>query len=570
MSREKWRMDRNIFSVVAILLILFGAFPDAWSQTLHTKDLLKQLCQLIQEKEIYTQQKENSIREIQKILNVPNISSEQHYSINKRLFDEFKTYIPDSAVYYVKENIAIAQQVKNTLWQNDSKFDLTSLYIISGLYLDAFEVLQSVKKDDLSKDLLIKYYDCYQLLYNNYAFNNPNSDEYIVKSNHYRDSVLGMLDKNSSHYQIAYADILAEHYQLEEAKNILLTRFEQLETDNHEKAVVAYVLGTIYKKEKNVTKQTEYFAISAACDIKNAIKENASMLELATTLFELGDVESAYLFIKSSMEDAMFCNAQLRSDETMQIFPIIEAAYRDEIQNQYTKLRFSLAAVLFLSVFLIAAIIYVYRQMKRIAKIRKEIVFQNIDLENLNNNLREVVDKLNATNVKLSEVNSELLESNEIKEAYIGQFFNLCSIYINKLEKYQYMLNKKAKDRNIDELFKVLRSTEMIDNELKELYRLFDEIFLHLYPNFIHEFNNLLLEEERFVLKPNEMNPELRIFALIRLGITDSSKIASFLHYSTNTIYNYRTRVRNKAIVPREQFENRVMRISKMNHFSDI
>ncbi len=568
MSIEKQRMNRNIFFTVATLLIM--PFSCIWAQSLPEKELLKQLHQLIQEKGTYTQQKENSIREIQKMLDVPNINLEQHYSINKRLFDEFKTYIPDSAVYYVKENIAIAQQIENTSWQNDSKLDLTSLYIISGLYLDAFDVLQSVKKDDLPKDLLIKYYDCYQLLYNNYAFNNPNSDEYITKSNQYRDSILGMLDKNSSHYQIAYADILTEHHQLEKAKKILLTRFEQLETDSHEKAVVAYVLGTIYKKEKNVNSQIEYFAISAACDIKNAIKENASMLELATTLFELGDVENAYLFIKSSMEDAMFSNAQLRSDEAMQIFPIIEAAYRDEIQSQYAKLWLSLAIVLLLSVFLIVAIIYVYRQMKRIAKIRKELYLKNIDLENLNNNLREVVDKLNITNVKLSEVNSELSESNEIKEAYIGQFFNLCSIYINKLEKYQYMLNKKAKDRNIDELFKVLRSTEMVDNELKELYRLFDEIFLHLYPNFINEFNSLLAEEERFVLKPNEMNPELRIFALIRLGITDSSKIASFLHYSTNTIYNYRTRVRNKAIVPRDQFENRVMKISKTNHFSDM
>ena len=150
-----------------------------------------------------------------------------------------------------------------------------------------------------------------------------------------------------------------------------------------------------------------------------------------------------------------------------------------------------------------------------------------------------------------------------MKEAYIGQFFNLCSIYISKLEKYQKMLNKKAKERNPDELYKLLRSTEMIEQELKEFYKLFDDIFLHLFPTFISEFNALLVPEERFMPKPNEMTPELRIFALIRLGITDSAKIATFLHYSTNTIYNYRTRVRNKAIVAREAFEAMVMKIAK-------
>ena len=233
----------------------------------------------------------------------------------------------------------------------------------------------------------------------------------------------------------------------------------------------------------------------------------------------------------------------------MKIFPIIEKAYQERIHSQNTKLRNALLLVGLFAVFLIIAVVLVTRQMKRIAKIRKELYHKNQDLEQLNEHLREVVTQLN--------------ESNEVKEAYIGEFFNLCSVYISKLEKYQKMLTKKAKDRNWDELNKVLRSTEMIEQELKEFYKLFDDIFLHLFPHFITEFNALLAEDERFAPKPHEMSPEFRIFALIRLGITDSSKIATFLHYSTNTIYNYRTRVRNKAIVPRENFEEMVMKIGK-------
>ena len=193
--------------------------------------------------------------------------------------------------------------------------------------------------------------------------------------------------------------------------------------------------------------------------------------------------------------------------------------------------------------------------MKRLARIRKELYKTNTKLNELNTNLQ-------SSNSLLLTVNTELSDANRIKETYIGHFLDLCSTYISKLEKYQNTLNKKAVEKKLDELYKMLKSSEMIDNELKELYENFDNIFLHLYPNFFEELNSLLVEEERFELKQNELlNTELRILALIRLGITDSSKIASFLHYSANTIYNYRTRVRNKAAVPREEFESLVIKI---------
>ena len=198
----------------------------------------------------------------------------------------------------------------------------------------------------------------------------------------------------------------------------------------------------------------------------------------------------------------------------------------------------------------------------KITRIRKELYHTNLRLNELNEDLQRTVDQLNDTNKKMSDINDELSESNEIKETYIGHFLDLCSTYIDKLEKYRSTLNKKAVERKLEELFRMLKSHEMIDQELKELYSLFDNIFLHLYPNFVEEFNSLLVEEERFNLKPDELlNTELRIFALIRLGITDSSRIANFLRYSANTIYNYRTRVRNKAAVPRDKFESFVMKI---------
>lgn len=548
---------KKLFLFIFILFPFCDIFPKVSQDTIFTS-----LYNLIEHKTVYMSEKEENISEIKKLLKTPNITLEQQYDINLELYNKYKTYISDSAIFYVMENASIAEELKEPVLIHESKLNLVSLYIISGMYIEAIDILKSINRRNLTEPLLVKYYDCYKLLYNHYSNNNPYTLIYTEKSDLYRDSLLNVLDKESNHYKIVYAEKLHDENRLTEAKQILQQLLDQTESDTHEKAVLSYALASIYKKEGNISRQKHYYALSAICDIKNAIKENASMQALASVLYETGEIERAYDCIKSSMEDAMFCNARLRTYEVSQIFPIIDSAYQENVNKQKSELQLFLILVSILSIFLIAAVIYVYRQMKRVARIRKELYRTNIRLNELNTDLKSTVNRLNDVNKELSDVNNQLSEANQIKEAYIGHFLDLCSTYINKLEKYQNTLNKKAVEKKLDELYKILKSREMIDNELKELYENFDNIFLHLYPNFVEEFNSLLTEEERFVLKPNELlNVELRIFALIRLGITDSSKIASFLHYSANTIYSYRTRVRNKAAVPREEFESLVMKI---------
>lgn len=548
---------KNLFLFILIFFPFCDIFPKVSQDTIFTS-----LYNLIEHKAVYMSEKENNIEEIKRMLKTPNISLEQRYDINLKLYNEYKTYISDSAIYYARENTFIAEALNNPVWIYESNLDLVSLYIVAGMYIEAIDILKSVNNRNLPDWLLVKYYDCYKQLYNYYSNNNPYTLIYTEKSDLYRDSLLNVLDKESNHYKIVYAEKLHDENRLIEARQILQQLLDQTESDTHEKAVLSYALANIYKKEGNISQQKYYYALSAVCDIKNAIKENASMQALASILYETGEIERAYDCIKSSMEDAMFCNARLRTYEVSQIFPIIDSAYQENVNKQKSELQLFLILVSILSIFLIAAVIYVYRQMKRVARIRKELYQTNIRLNELNTDLKSTVNQLNDVNKELSDVNNQLSEANQIKEAYIGHFLDLCSTYINKLEKYQNTLNKKAVEKKLDELYKILKSREMIDNELKELYENFDNIFLHLYPNFVEEFNSLLTKEERFVLKPNELlNIELRIFALIRLGITDSSKIASFLHYSANTIYSYRTRVRNKAAVPREEFESLVMKI---------
>ena len=539
-----------------------GGYPSQGRTVDGSEPPLQLLYRLMEEKERYMEEKELRIDGIKKLLATPLISDEQCYDINLQLFNEYKTYVADSAIHYALENIHIGERMHQSGKTDDSKLDLSSLYIISGMYIEAADLLESLDRKQLTPLQLIRYFDSYKHLYRNYAFNNPLAPEYARLSSRYRDSLLQVLDPESNHYQIVYAEKLYDDDRLNDAHRILGTLLAGTEGDTHEKAVLCYALGNIYRKEGNRQMEKQYYALSAISDIKNAIKENASMQALALTLFEESNIDKAYACIRSSMEDAMFCNARLRTYEISTIFPIIDSAYQQKMRKQKEDLQLFLTLLSFLTLFLVIAVLLIWRQMYKVARIRKELYHTNLKLSHLNEELRSSVDQLNSTNARMQEVNNELSEANEIKETYIGQFLDLCSAYINKLEQYRHDLNRRVVERKLDELFRMLKSNEMVDRELHELFRLFDHTFLRLYPTFVEEFNALLLEEERFPLHSGELlNTELRIFALIRLGITDSSRIASFLHYSANTIYNYRTRVRNKAAVPRDQFERMVMKI---------
>lgn len=543
------------------LIFLFLLFRNASARG-QQDTVYSYLGKLLENKEVYVKDKKDKISQIKNMLETPNISDQQRYEINHRLHNEYKTFISDSAIFYTTQNLAIAEKLKHHTWLNECRLDLVSLYIIAGMYIESLDLLKSIDKKRLPDWLLIKYYDNYKQLYSYYSHNNPYTRGYIGRSNLYRDSLLNVLDKKSNHYKIVYAEKLYDADKLNEAKDILQDMLHSTTSDTHEKAVLAYALANTYGKERNINLQKYYYAISAICDIKNAIKENASTKALASVLYETGELEEAYKCIRSSMEDAMFCNARLRTYEVSQVFPIIDSAYKRKIDGKNKTLQLYLLLVSILSLFLIMAIVFVYRQMKRIVRIRKELYQTNARLSELNNEMHSTNGRLQVVNDELLKANESLSEANQIKETYIGHFLDLCSTYIDKLEKYQNSLNRKAIERKLDELYRMLKSRDMIDNELKELYENFDNTFLHLYPNFVEEFNSLLVPEEQFVLKAGEvLNVELRIFALIRLGITDSSRIARFLHYSANTIYSYRTRARNKAAVPREEFESMVMKI---------
>lgn len=539
-------------TITFFLLVLFFAPIQAKKETQFRDSVLNVLDEAIENNSFYLEKKEKQIAEIKQLLAMPNITLEQVYDINHRLLQEYKSYISDSAVVYIKKNIEIAQQLNHKEWLYGSKIDLASLYSTTLMFVEASDILRSIPGEELSPRLHRLYFDAYRTFLNHYSHD---SESYKTLYHYYTDSLYNTVAKDSKAYFLMTVEKLITDNKPQEARKMLLPELAKSPKEDGWRAIIAYNIGETYRAENNYEMQQAYYGISAISDIKNAIKENASFLSLSIACYEEGDINQAYKYIQQSVKDANFSNSRLRTMESSQIFPVIESAYQQELKTQKNRLILLVIFVVLLLFILIGGMLYIYKQMQKLAKARESLHLNNQQLFELNQDLQD-------TNQQMIQINKELSESNLLKEEYLARYMDQCSIYLDKMDKYRRNLNKIASTNKVDDLYKALKSQQFMEDELKEFYMNFDSSFLQLFPNFVESFNNLLLEEEKITPKQKELlNTELRIFALIRLGITDSAKIANFLRYPVNTIYNYRTKVRNKAAGRREEFEENVMKI---------
>lgn len=518
-----------------------------------TDVIIKELNDALKNKQHYVKIKEERILNFKKIKS-ENLTKEQEYNYNKTLYIEYQKLNSDSAIQYVKKNLKIADELQNKELYNLAQLQLVTLYSSSGKYRESEAILKSINKKKLAVSLIPAYYIANREFFEHYAANSY-SPEYRKQIGKYRDSLLGVLNPNTLEFQINRIQQDIFNRKFDKPRKQLLDLLNKTKEESPQYAMITYLLGKIAEATHQLELRKKYYALSATSDLKNANKDNASLQELALVFYEIGDVDMAYKLTQSAIEDALYCNVQFRTLLMSEVYSIINTVYLEREAQRKSDLQIYLLCISLLSLFLLIAIIYVYKQMKKVSRIRTELYETSQKLAELNKDITE-------TNGQLQESNLQLSESNLVKEEYIAHFFNLCSTYINKLENYRIILNKKATAKQFDEIYKILKSTTLVDNELEELYKNFDIIFLNLYPTFVKDFNALLIPEEQIVLKQNELlNTELRIFALIRLGITDSVKIAAFLRYSLSTIYNYRTRARNKAAVSRNDFEEMVSKI---------
>lgn len=541
---------------VILLLFLIVSSTGTILGTNINDSLYSALEKSIKEADQFIANKEYYISKLRKKSAINDKDLETQYDDNNKLYKEFIKYKSDSALHYAKINLELATKLDDPNLVTMSTLQMALIYSQIGYHIEASKMLSTIRSESLSGDLLIEYYKVCGYLHDHYGLSNANYSQFKI-SDLYRDSLLLILPKESFEYSLIKAEKDLYSQRQEDAEKGLLKLFDTTSDEDPERAYIAFLLSELYKYQSNSKLQRRYLMISAIADIHNVIKDNASLQSLALLYHKEGNIDMAYKYMKIAIDDAIFANIRYRASEGLAFYPIINAAYQNKVQNQKTELQKYLILISILSLFFILAVVYVYKQMKRLSKIRKELYQTNLKLTGLNVQMQN-------RNEELSDLNIQLSESNHIKEEYIAQFFDMCSSYIYKLDDFKKELNAKAKNRQLEELYKILKSSDLIDKEFDELYTNFDTIFLNLYPNFIKDFNELLIEEERVIPKSEKsLNTELRIFALIRLGITDSVKIASFLRYSLSTIYNYRTKARNKAVTSRDEFELMVMKIGK-------
>ncbi|QNL40192.1 MULTISPECIES: DUF6377 domain-containing protein [Bacteroides] len=548
-------MKKNCLFCLLLFFSCHSAFADE-----RLDSLLNVLDKTIKEADTYVQIKENKLHELKREARKTAPLSIERYHLNNDIYLEYKAYSSDSALHYLNENLLLARQLNDK--ERELKIQLELSYLLSsiGMYMEAADILNSIDRQTLPTPLLGHYYTCYEHVYSEAGAAQPRykmfASRYVKLSHVYRDSMEVTLDSSSATYLWLRETQLREAGKYDEAMEFSDRRLAEASFGTPQYALVAYQRFRLFESMGKKDEHLYYLVLSAISDVRSAIKEQSSLMVLAQELHSKGDLKRAYDYINFSWEISQFYKTRLRSWMNITPLSMINGNYQDIIKQQNRELLIYITCVALLALLLVVALIYIYRQMKALSIAKKGLQEVNERLFSLNEELEEVNRHLRSTNLELS-------ESNLIKEAYIARFFKLCSVYVDRLQAYRKLVNKKLQRGQVAELLKMTHlSNDIVTVEVQELYANFDSAFLHLFPNFVESLNELLLPEEQIVLKPDELlNTELRIFALIRLGIKDSSQIAELLHYSVNTIYNYRSRVKTKARVSRDDFEDLVAKI---------
>ena len=513
-------------------------------------------------------QKELKIAQLKKKLsNAANF--EEEFWINKMLYDESFVFNADSAMKYVDRNIQIATELKKKDWQDEWLINRSFMFAATGLLKEAGEVLEKVDSTSLSDGLKLSYY--YQRSYLYSHLGQYMGDQKQVNNKYYNEfenankHMLALVRPKDPLYWwcVASCNELSPGDSLFSAlENVVLSSHHNTRLD----AMNAYGLSNMYKRIGDKEKTMIYLIYSAMADLRVCNRDIASLQELSSLLYDAGDIDRAYAYMNYCLKAALLYPNRVRIINISTELDKIYANYQQRDIRWRNSLQNYLYVVTFFSIILVLALIGLYRQTKKLRKSRTELDSANhslnqhvVELSQMHKQLALANQELQNLNELLRSANQKLQESNDVKEEYIGYVFSICSNYISKLDEYRKNINRKLKTGQFEEARQLTDNSSLTQNELKDFYANFDAIFLRVYPDFVADLNSLLRPEEQILLKDaSELNTEVRIYALVRLGINDSVKIADFLHCSPQTVYNHRLRMRNKAIIPKDKFAEAV------------
>lgn len=502
-------------------------------------------------------------------------SDEEQYWKNRSLYDEYFVFDADSAMGYVMANLDIARRLGNKQWEYEWRINKSFSLSVMGFLNEAQQELAQVKPNELSNINKIKYYGQLAYLYSHMGQLSDHriidNDDYDLISHNYEDSISSVITSDDPGY-IWYVSSskLGSKEIPEELIAEVKASVDTCSLNSRTDAMNAYVLSRLYDRIGDRTNRMRYLILSGMADVSIANRDIASINELADLLLEDGDIERAYSYVNYSQNQALRLPNRIRASSLAKTVSEVHALHEKKLRHTQHNLTVVLV-VLFIIVISLILLMVMYRRRSRQLKISQErleeanrILTNNIEELTKSKAEREkLITNLQSANAHNREISMTLREANYVKEECIGATFALCSSYIDRFEKYRKDILKLVKGEKWKELKEEVIASSYTNRELKDFYRSFDTLFLNIYPDFVSDFNKLLRPEEQLSAPSCELNTELRIYALVRLGISDSVKIAALLHCSTQTVYNYRLRMRNKAIIPKETFAEAVKSLGK-------
>ncbi len=462
--------------------------------------------------------------------NIPADDATRRLEAVLTIADQYLTTNADSALAYARRGIELSNHTPNG--QANAKIAYINALSVSGIFSPALSELDSVQRLPLDKKQKIEMWKSGRRLYSymmSYVSEkSPIYATYGQKYIEFDDSLLTSLPKTDNFYFFLKCERAVADGKYKEAKKMLETLLDRLPVKSNLYGIAAFQMAEVYRNQGDETMYASFLAKAAVSDIEAAVKEGLALPTLANWLYLQGHLNEAFEYINFALEDATNSNARVRAVAIAPVIPLIDEAYRKQISDTHDRLVTWAFLASFLLILTAVLLFYLGRQIRR------------------------------------SRQSQQKLESvSQIQESYIGNFVSLCSSYADRLDSLCRLVAVKVAAGQTDELLKLIKSGRFGESKDEEFFRKFDEAFLDLYPDFVMKVNQLLREEEQIMLKKDEgLSPELRIYAFVKLGVEESTRIAQILHYSVSTIYAYRNKMRNKAI-NRETFEADIVAIKR-------
>lgn len=548
-------MKNLLIAFFACTLAAFGIYSCN-----ETKDdtLLERLDETLEMKETYQGYFKERIAVLNDVLAEQN-DPDQIYSIRKRLALAYKPNSFDSTLNFLLSNRALAASEGDRLKEMETDFMLVEAYTKAGYHIEASEILGGYSAESVPEEMLQAYYSaahCFNGETMAYTSSDATYAEKEARRDHFRTLVLQMIEEGTLYWY----DLKRE--EAEASGDVLKSReyarkmIECTEVNTPDYARSAYFYAHTFRKEPQNPERQEWLIRSAIADVMCATNDYASLNEISRMLFERGDIDRAFKYLADHcMTDALAYNGKLRAWQISQFFPEIERAYQAKHARQTRNMAGVMAVAVGLLIILLLLMIFIFKRQQILDSMRRKLQESYLQIDERNRDLVSI-------NSRLVSLNAQIQEADKVKQEYIALFLSILSENISKTRQYRNHVLKSIRQGKTQMLVEEIENLPSLDDDILEFYKMFDETFVNLYPDFVERFNGLLADGAAIVPKGDDiLTPELRIFALIKLGITDSSKIASLLHYSANTIYNYRAKIKNKARGSRDEFEAAVRNI---------